>query len=76
MGFQLSLNSSNHQPESVTANVAGLVLPGTDPSGVRSRCRPRVWLPQRRMRQGPLQSALTAYNSANGTTLALPSNYS
>jgi len=77
-GFQLSLNSSIISRSPVTANVAGLVLPGTDPSG---STEPLPGLAFGCLNagcgKGALQSALSAYNAANptATPLALPANY-
>jgi hypothetical protein len=75
-GFQLSLNSSIISRSPVTANVAGLVLPGTDPSG-SSEPLPglKFGCLNAGCGKGDLAAALNAYNSANGTSLALPSNY-
>jgi hypothetical protein len=76
-GFQLSLNSSIISRSPVTAMVAGLTLPGTDPEGSGE---PLPGLAYGCLNVGcgkaQLQSALTAYNTANGTSLTLPANYS
>jgi carboxypeptidase family protein len=75
-GFQLSLNSSIISRSPVTATIAGLVLPGTDPSG---SSEPLPGLQFGCLNAGcgkaQLASALAAYNTANGTSLALPANY-
>ncbi len=76
-GFQLSLNSSIISRFPVTANVAGLVLPGTDAEG---GTEPLPGLAFNCLNagcgKGALASAVAAYNQANPTAnLTLPSNY-
>lgn len=76
-GFQLSLNSSIISRSPVTASVAGLTLPGTDPEGSGE---PLPGLAIGCLNAGcgkaQLASAVAAYNTANPTAnLALPANY-